>query len=345
MLICPHYQKNQREGTFDGVTKYTDELIRSLRRFSPPLRLHLSQLQTGPAYYLDALAGFFLHRLEARRERPRLVHTLDWYIPRLDPRIPHVVTVHDLIMLGWKHNVRAWKSRVYERSLRAAHHYIAISTSVARALQSQLDIADDRITVVHHGVNPVFFRQQRVYTDAEKDIDLLFVSNILHRKNIMPLLEAVERLSRLGRPAKLTIVGRILEEEPPVLAKLQALQEQKLVEMRSGLSEDELADTYARARLFISCSLEEGFGMPALEAMATGLPVALSAIPVYREIAGDHAVFFNPRAGDDLFAVVDSLLGNAGRRQRIAERNRAYSQQFSWDRCAERTLAVYERLL
>ena len=139
--------------------------------------------------------------------------------------------------------------------------------------------------------------------------------------------------------------GRILEEEPPVLAKLQALQEQGLVEMRSGLSEDELADTYARARLFISCSLEEGFGMPALEAMATGLPVALSAIPVYREIAGEHAVFFNPRAGDDLFAVVDSLLGNAERRRRIAERNRAYSQQFSWDQCAERTLAVYERLL
>ena len=73
MLICPHYQKNQREGTFDGVTKYTDELIRSLQGFSPPLRLQLSQLQTGPAYYLDALAGFFAHRLETRRKRPRLV--------------------------------------------------------------------------------------------------------------------------------------------------------------------------------------------------------------------------------------------------------------------------------
>lgn len=345
MLICPHYLKNRREGTFDGVTKYTDELIRSLARFDPPLRLHLSRLGTGRAYYLDALTGFFAHRLEARRKRPRLVHTLDWYIPRVERGTPHVVTVHDLIMLGWTGSTRAWKSRVYLQSLRAADHYIAISGSVARALQAQLDIPAERITVVHHGVNPLFFEQRRVYSEAEKDIDLLFVSNIMHRKNLAPLLATVERLSRLGRPARLVIIGRILEEEAPVLAQLEALRQRGLVELRSGLSEDELADTYARARVFISCSLEEGFGMPALEAMATGLPVALSAIPVYREIAGDHAVFFDPRSEDELFRVVDTLLGDAGRRQRIAAQNRAYSRQFSWDQCAERTLAVYERLL
>jgi glycosyltransferase involved in cell wall biosynthesis len=234
---------------------------------------------------------------------------------------------------------------VFARSLQAADHYIAISGSVAEALQTQLGIAADRITVVHHGVNPIFFSPRRTYTEAEKDIDLLFVSNIAHRKNILPLLKAVERLSRLGRPARLVIIGRILEEEPEVLRKLQDLLERGLVIMRSGLSEDELADTYARAKLFISSSLDEGFGMPALEAMATGTPVVLSAIPVYQEIAGDHAVFFDPLAPEDLFEAIDALLGDPDHRQRLAARNKHHSERFSWDQCAQRTFAVYERLL
>jgi glycosyltransferase involved in cell wall biosynthesis len=344
LFVAPHYLRNRRGGTYDGVTKYSSELIAAIGRHPARPRTRLSRLGPGYGYYLDALCGFAGRRAEARLCQPQLVHTLDWYIPRISTAVPHVVTVHDLIMLEWRQGGKKWKADLFLRGLRAADHYIAISGRVADALRERLSIADERISVIHHGINPLFAAQP-LAIDADKAIDILFVSNIAHRKNVMPLLCAVERLWADGRMVRLVIVGRVLEEEAPVLAKLRELEHSGALVLCSGLSEQELAQTYAKSRIFVSSSLAEGFGMPVLEAMATGLPLVLSDIPIYREIADGYATFFDPADDEALARQLAALLQDAPRRDAEALRNRRRSEQFSWRRCAEATMAVYERLV
>jgi glycosyltransferase involved in cell wall biosynthesis len=344
LFVAPHYVRSRKEGTYDGVTKYSSELLAAIGRHPAHPRAQLSRLGPGYAYYLDALCGFAGRRAEAMLRRPQLVHTLDWYIPRISASIPHVVTVHDLIMLEWRQGGKKWKAELFLRGLRAADHYIAISGRVADALRGHLGIADERISVIHHGINPLF-PAQPLPVDADKTIDILFVSNIAHRKNVMPLLRAVERLRAGGRMVRLVIVGRVLEEEAPVLDKLRELERSGALALCSGLSEQALAETYAKSRVFVSSSLAEGFGMPVLEAMATGLPLVLSDIPVYREIADGYATFFDPADDAALAQQLDALLRDAPRRGAEALRNRRRGDQFSWRQCAEATMAVYARLV
>ncbi len=110
---------------------------------------------------------------------------------------------------------------------------------------------------------------------------------------------------------------------------------------RERLSDAQLAAEYAGARCFIFPSLLEGFGLPILEAQANRCPLVCSDIPVFREVAGEAAIFFDPRLGESLARVVAAASETEARHRLVEAGNENY-RRFSWDRAAQQTLSVYE---
>jgi glycosyltransferase involved in cell wall biosynthesis len=112
------------------------------------------------------------------------------------------------------------------------------------------------------------------------------------------------------------------------------------VQITRWVPREELYSLYARARAFVYPSMFEGFGMPVLEAMAAGIPVACSDIPPLREVAGDAALYFDPLNEDAIASAIERVMTDASLRERLATAGRERARPFTWERCAEQTLKV-----
>ncbi|MDQ4129997.1 MAG: glycosyltransferase family 4 protein, partial [Actinomycetota bacterium] len=270
---------------------------------------------------------------------------------------PFVVTVHDLIrhfdrrrdeVLIHKPNVR---DRVYlgldYAGVRRAAALIAVSERTKRDLVDHLAVPADRVVVVYNGVDHSTFRpvERRLFDFPY----VLFVGSEHPRKNLTGLLLAMKRLER--EPAfagvRLVKVGDPGGPEAPFRARtLRAVKDLGLEErvLFAGRVDDEdLAACYAGAKCFVLPSLYEGFGLPAVEAMACGCPVIASAAGALPEVVGEAALLIDPASVDSLAgALLEALDGVTARE--LAARGLVRAQDFCWHRTAEETLRVYERL-
>jgi glycosyltransferase involved in cell wall biosynthesis len=172
---------------------------------------------------------------------------------------------------------------------------------------------------------------------------VLWVGTLQPRKNVAVLVEAFRRAVADGDlPHVLVLVGA---EGWLADAPRGATGAGDRVITPGALARGPLRALYAGAELFAFPSLHEGFGLPALEAMAQGTPALLSDVPALREVAGDAAAFVDPADVDGWAARIVALLGDADERTRLAHAGAARAREFSWDRCADRTIAVYEEAL
>lgn len=259
-----------------------------------------------------------LHRL-----RPALSHFQHVLPPRAGPA---VVTVHDL---SFEHEPtamgrldRAIFKLGVPRSVRRARHVIAVSERTKRDLIGLYGLAPDSITVTPHGVDPAFGPGEPGPRDY-----LLYVGAIQARKDP---LAAAEAAHAVGLP--LVAVGP--EREPALAREL----ERRGVDLRGHVEKEELAALYRGAAALVLPSRFEGFGLPVLEAMASGTPVVASNEPALREVAGNAAVF----ADDDLAGAIRSALAD---RDRLAAAGLERARAFSWDETARLTLEVYREAI
>jgi glycosyltransferase involved in cell wall biosynthesis len=262
-------------------------------------------------------------RLSALRG-PDVLHCPTYYGP-VRPRVPTVVTVHDLAVYRYPEAFPRW-TRTYAphavpRVLRAASRVIAVSEYTASELETLLHVPREKIRVVPNAVDEVF-----TVEGAQADGDyLLAVGTLEPRKN---LARTVEAAARTGR--ELRVVGA---------------RGWGGVEARGGhvtwlgeVDDAELASQYRGAACLVYPSLYEGFGIPVLEAMACGAPVVTSAGGATEEVAGGAAVLVDPLDVEAIAAGIEEALRRSDElRARGLERARA----FSWDVTAERTQEVY----
>jgi glycosyltransferase involved in cell wall biosynthesis len=240
---------------------------------------------------------------------------------------PAVVTVHDLSferdpsVMGIRD--RLTFRAVVPRAARRAARVLAVSERTKQDLVELYAIDPARIVVTPHGVDPIFGPGK-----AREDSYLLFVGAVQRRKNPLAVAEAAAELGM-----RLVVVG------PNRDAGLVHALEKRGADVRGYVAKEELGELYRGAAALVLPSRYEGFGLPVIEAMASGTPVVAAPDAALREIAGEAAVFVEP-----------TQLA-AGIRRALAERDELVAAglrraaQFSWDETARRTIAVYREVL
>jgi glycosyltransferase involved in cell wall biosynthesis len=289
----------------------------------------------------------------ARKAGVDLVHSLASTAP-LRGRFKRVTTVHDLIYLVHPEahfGVLALGMRVLVgQAVRRSHRVIAVSHSTGRDLEERLHVPSEKIDVVPNGVlpppagPPPDVRAVRTQYDlGDRDV-LLAASAKRPHKNLPRLLEAVASLDPERRPL-LVLPGYPTEHEAELREQARTLGIDGDVRFLGWLGPGELEGLYAVASAFVMPSLYEGFGLPVLEAMARGVPVACADRSSLPEVAGDAALLFNPENVPEMARCIDKLLHDRGTAERLHEAGPRQAAKFSWRRSAEQTLVSYGRAL
>jgi glycosyltransferase involved in cell wall biosynthesis len=234
-----------------------------------------------------------------------------------------------------------FRARFTEQARQAAANsdaIIAVSQSTASQVEQLLGVEPSRIHVVLHG-SP----QIAGVSSAGRENLVLFVGVIQKRKNVGRLVKAFERLPAGWR---LALAGA--SQGYGAAEELRAVEESPRradIDILGHLSGEQLAALYARARIFAFPSLDEGFGMPILEAMAHGVPVVTSESSAMPEVAGDAALLVDPLNIDQLAHALARLAGDEGLREDLIARGRARVPRFTWDSAVAQTWAVYEKVM
>ena len=268
-------------------------------------------------------------------------------------RLRQAVLVYDAIFATHP-QFYTWIERAYFAPLpllaRWANRICTVSNSEKARLVS-LGIARPEMTdVMHCGVDGAFKPRDRLDRAQLESVTrrwglppafALYVGRLNARKNITNLLRAMARLGDEAPP--LVIVGSKSWKGAPLHRTIQELGIGDRVHFTGALPFEDLVVVYALAKTFCFPSFEEGFGLPALEAMASGVPVVVSDLPVMREVCGDAAVYVDPHEPESIAEGLRRSLGGAGERERLCRAGLARATGFTWERAADEMLACLER--
>ena len=289
----------------------------------------------------------------AAREGVDLVHSLASTAP-VWGRFRRVVTVHDLIYARFPEAHAGIRGRgmkvLVPWAARRSDRVIADSQSTRGDLMTLLGVPSARIDVVPLGLGTV--RRERPLTEpqvrARFDLGqrsiVLSLSAKRPHKNLLALIGALAKLPAAGRPM-LVLPGYPTAHEAELRERARALEIEGDVRFPAWVSAAELEGLWALTQLFVFQSLYEGFGLPVLEAMARGVPVACSNASSLPEVAGDAALLFDPRDELAIAEALRRLLDDGALREQLRARGLARAREFTWERTARLTLHSYARAL
>jgi glycosyltransferase involved in cell wall biosynthesis len=287
----------------------------------------------------------------AARARVDLVHSLASTSPFWGP-FRRVVTVHDLIYARFPEAHSGLRDRgmrlLVPCGVRRSHRVIADSESTRRDLIELLGTPPSRIDVAPLGLGVV----QRAAPLPEGPTRerfglggrrvLLSLSAKRPHKNLLALIGALASIPAERRPL-LVLPGYSTWHEAELRARADALGVAGDVRFESWVDAEELEGLWALADAFVFPSLYEGFGLPVLEAMARGVPVACADASSLPEVAGDAALLFDPRSEEAIASSIERLLGDAGLVRELRAKGLARARLFTWARTARLTLDSYSR--
>jgi glycosyltransferase involved in cell wall biosynthesis len=353
-------------GETGGTETYARELVPALAAARPDLELVAflnrgARERLGPAPFGGdvrvvpvrgaGVAGrvaaeqLLLPRL-LRRERVELVHSLGSTAPAR-PGVPSVVTLHDVIYA--RHPEAHTRPRrlgmrvLVPLAVRGADRIIAVSEAAAADIRDLLGVSPDRLSVVYEGGRPPGKATPEPELRARLGLGeqpiVLSVSARRPHKNLSRLLRA---FAGLPEGPFLVLPGYPSPFDGQLEAEAADLDLGGRVRFLDWVSEQDLEGLYRAARCFVFPSLAEGFGLPVLEAMQRGVPVACSRASSLPEVAGDAARYFDPLHVEDIRLALVELLADEALRARLARAGLKRAQLFSWERAAVETVAVYE---
>ena len=270
---------------------------------------------------------------------------------------PSVGTVHDLSSLHVPGKYDRWRDFYIKRLLppliRRLTRVISPSESTKRDIIEYAEVPEDRVHVIPNGVDHELYRQQnratareRVYTAFGIGVPyILYVSRLEHPgKNHIRLIDAFARMkARTGLPHRLVLVGSDWSRANEIHDAARRSDVSCDIVFLGFVPVAQLPDLYNAAELFVFPSLYEGFGMPILESMACGTPVACSNVSSMPEVGGDAAHYFNPMDRDDMARTMQTLLTDRHLHALAAEHGLVHSQRFHWQISASKTLEVLQR--
>ena len=360
-------------GEQGGMEVYARELLRALPAARPDLRItaFVNREARAAGGEWDEFADvvevpvFARNRVQwvrgeqqllpglARRAGIDVLHSLASTAP-VRGRFRRVVTIHDLLyrVVPEAHfGVLGLGMRVLvPLAAHRSHRVIAISQSTAADIRRYLRVPASRLDVIPEGVGatpagepePAAFLRERHGLGTRRVI--LSVSAKRPHKNLMRLLEALAAIPAQRRPA-LVVPGYPTPYEQRLRERACALRIDGDVRFLDWVSGPELEGLYALADAFVFPSLYEGFGLPVLEAMRRGVPVACSDRSSLPEIAGDAALLFDPDDTRAITAAIERVLGDPAEAQRLGDAGRKQAARFTWAATARATGASYDRAI
>lgn len=334
----------ERERQYRGSGRYIEQLVHALGQHKGRNEVIVAQ-DTVPSTRVDVVHYPFF----------------DCFHPTLPlrHRAPAVVTIHDVIPLEYPHQypkgirgMLVWQRQ--KQALRTIHHVITDAPSTISSISQYAGILAEKITPILLAVSQVF--RKRVLKAALDQIRntyrlppkfILYVGDGNWNKNV-PFLVETAMHARLP----LVLVGEVWCREPGTHreeASIRAIlgtwsQNPQLVRV-GHVSDEDLTGLYTLATIYVQPSFAEGFSFPVLEAMTIGCPVIISDIPVHRDLAGDTAWYFGPKDANSLADRIHNLWNmELSKRLAVVTRVRKRAETFTWEKTAQETLAVYQKV-
>ncbi len=315
----------------------------------PNPHVRLATIHTGPHSRLEQATL----PLEIRGTAPNLVHSPDFIPPRVGSWL-RVITVHDLDFLRQPHRLNVDARKYYEQihwAVQEADAIIAVSDATKRDLVSLLAVPEERVSVIYEAADSRFIPASPSFPNPappegtpETGQYFLMVGTIEPRKNHETVLNAYQkyRASTDTTPLELVIVGQDGWNSERTVERIRTTVGVRWFPHIENTSE--MVALYQNAAALLQPSWDEGFGLTVLEAMACGTPVAISNARALQEIAGDAAL---EAPSDDVAAwmlVMDTLAQSVTTRDDLRQRGIARAADFSWERAARETAALYNRV-
>ncbi len=360
-----------------SIGRYQRELMRHLAALDREIPLDLSSVTPEPGPLANRLADagpigrrlasywsrFWVYPRRIRRSKADVYHLVDQslsYLVRYLDAARTVVTCHDLLHFPLRRQFKRQAAipfledslyRLCVAGLPKCRAIIAVSECNKRDAIRYLNCKPERIRVVYEAASPVFFRPpepdrvaalRRLFKIPDHTL-LIHVGVCALYKNLEGLIRSLAPLKRrLGRPFTLIRVGPALLSPQRRLA--QKLGVADLIREVGVHGDDTLPSWYRMADCLIFPSLYEGFGLPPLEAMACGTPVVSSPRGSLPEILGEAALWVDPEDPAEIASGIRKILEDQPLREDLRRRGLARAQQFSWEKNARETLAVYRSL-
>jgi glycosyltransferase involved in cell wall biosynthesis len=231
-----------------------------------------------------------------------------------------------------------FRARFAEQARDAANRcdlIVTVSAFTAEQVISLLGVEWARVRVIHHGIRPL------ASLPVPREPMVLFVGAVQRRKNVVRLVAAFEALPPEWR---LVLAGASGFGSEEALARIQASPARDRIDVKGYVESDELALLYSKASIFAFPSLDEGFGMPVLEAMAHDVPVLASNRSALPEVCGDASLLVDPGSADEIADGLLRLARDQALRETLMARGRQRHLQFTWARAVSETWSVYREL-
>lgn len=279
-----------------------------------------------------------------------IVHFPDFHIfPYFKQKCKVVETVHDLIPIIMPNNVDAHNFYKYFLSinLKNADTIITVSETTKNDLLKHFKIKN-KIKVVYEGIDERFKKIENTKEFREKyKLNcpfILFIGRLEERKNLPMLIRAFSKANEKLFNYKLVLCGSRGWKFNKIEETINDLNLQVDVKILNGISNEELPLLYNSAEFFVFPTLYEGFGIPPLEAMACKIPVLSSNAGSLPEILGDSCLYFNPQSKEEITNAILKLAIDENLRKELIAKGEKRVKMFSWKKCAEETIKIYEEL-
>ena len=269
---------------------------------------------------------------------------------------PFVVTIHDLILHHFPtgeastlplpfYGVKLFGYRyIIANAAKKAKKILTVSHATEKEIIDHLYIPKEKIVVTYEGVDTKITEKGRIQSKIAERY-LLYVGNAYPHKNLERLIKAFEILKNQHIALSLVLVGKEDYFYKKLKQKVVTMQLQDKIIFAGGVDDKELAALYKGAYACVMPSLMEGFGLPVLEAMASGCLVIASDIPAHREIVDDAAIYVNPISVEDIVEKVTTIYNNYNGYKSYINKGITRAKNFSWEKMAKETLTVYNDAL
>jgi alpha-1,3-rhamnosyl/mannosyltransferase len=344
-----------------GIGRYTWELCKGLARRDDVESLQYfgrGRLIADPEILLEGKKLPRRRRImrpfrswQARQTlRSSLVHGPNYFLPASAEG--GIITVHDLSVFRYPETHPAERVRAFERqfthSMQRAAHIITDTETIRREVIETFSISQDAITAIPLGVDPRFaprgaptLHQLGLAPGAYG----LCVSTLEPRKKIAELIRAWEDLpDGLRSRFPLVLAGGSGWENEALHDEIEKAARQGWLRHLGFVDEQSLSELYAGTALFIYPSIYEGFGLPPIEAMASGVPVIVADSSCLPEVCGDAARYVDPDDVEEFVRSIEDCLTNSEWRDRAIAAGLDRARNFSWARCVDQTMTVYRKV-
>jgi len=351
-----------------GVERYATELIRNLGNLDQSNQ-YVLYFRTEPQPWFRELPANFSMRVipfpkfwtQTRLAWELLIDPVDVFVlliqalPFVHPR-NSIITVHDvayeMFPEAFAPFMRFYLKLTTRWGVRRAKRIIAVSDSTKSDVSRIYGTNPQKITTAHLGVDPIY--HPRAYGEVQPSLDkygitfkkyILFVGTMQPRKNIVGLVEAYEKLRRDSHvEEKLVLVGGKGWLWEPILRRIEASPARDSIKILNYVKMEDLPLLYNGAAVLTLPALYEGFGLPPLEAMASGTPVVVSDVSSMPEVVGDAGGLVDPNSPDSIAAGLLSALTDPERQRSMVEKGLARAKKFTWENTARTVLEVIQSL-